>query len=180
MYKKLNCTDGVLSRTYGVPKIHKTGHPLRVIVSSTNTPLYELAAFLHNTINSSIPTTSSHINNSFQLVEKLKNKYIHENIELISLDVVLLFTNVPIDLAMDSINNRCNHINDNCNIPRDEFLNAIRFVLDLTFFTFSDVIYRQTFGIPMGSPLSPIIADITLQSGDEGDRDSTYFITILL
>ncbi|XP_029674796.1 uncharacterized protein LOC115242551 [Formica exsecta] len=163
MYKKLNCTDGVLPRAYGVPKIHKTGHPLRVIVSSTNTPLYELAAFLHNIINSSIPTTSSHINNNFQLVEKLKNKYIHENFKLISLNVVSLFTNVPIDLAMDSINNRWNHINNNCNIPRDEFLNAIRFVLDSTFFTFNDIIYRQTFDTPMGSPLSPIIADITLQ-----------------
>ncbi|XP_070169669.1 uncharacterized protein [Polyergus mexicanus] len=80
-----------------------------------------------------------------------------------SINVVSLFTNVPIDLAMDSINNRWNYISDNSNIPRNKFLNAIRFVLDSTFFTFNDIIYRQTFGTPMGSPLSPIIADITLQ-----------------
>jgi len=33
--------------------------------------------------------------------------------------------------------------------------------MDSTFFTFK--FYRQNFGTPLGSPLSPIIADIVLQ-----------------
>lgn len=36
MYKRLNCTDGVLPRAYGLPKIHKPDCPLRIIVSSIN------------------------------------------------------------------------------------------------------------------------------------------------
>jgi len=36
-------------------------------------------------------------------------------------------------------------------------------VLNSTFFTFNDVVYKQTFGVPMGSPLSPIVADLVLQ-----------------
>ncbi|EFN66864.1 hypothetical protein EAG_04768, partial [Camponotus floridanus] len=50
-----------------------------------------------------------------------------------------------------------------CRIPRDEFLMAVRLILNSTFFMFNDVCYQQTFDTPMGSPLSPIIAEITLQ-----------------
>lgn len=48
-------------------------------------------------------------------------------------------------------------------IPLNEFLNAVIFVLSSTYFTFDNVIYKQTFGLPMGSSLSPLIADIVLQ-----------------
>jgi len=35
--------------------------------------------------------------------------------------------------------------------------------MDSTFFTFNKIMYKQIFGTPMGSPLSPIIADIVMQ-----------------
>ena len=46
----------------------------------------------------------SHIKDSFQLVDKLKGIYFNDNYKLIFLDMVLLFTNIPIDLAVDCIN----------------------------------------------------------------------------
>jgi len=46
---------------------------------------------------------SNHIN-SFNLVEKLTN--IDSEFSLISLDGVLLFTNIPIDLAIKSVIDR--------------------------------------------------------------------------
>ncbi|XP_011866087.1 PREDICTED: uncharacterized protein LOC105561048 [Vollenhovia emeryi] len=58
---------------------------------------------------------------------------------------------------------RWHYIRDKCSIPCDEFLLAIRFVLNSTYFSFNNTFYQQTFGTPMGSPLSPIIADITMQ-----------------
>ena len=50
----------------------------------------------------------------------------------------------------------------NTKLPLDEFLAAIQFVFDSTYFIFNGVIYKQTFGSPMGSPLSPAIADLVL------------------
>ena len=41
-YRRLLTTDGNIPRTYGLIKIHKAGNPLRVIVSSLNSPLYYL------------------------------------------------------------------------------------------------------------------------------------------
>ncbi|XP_039312984.1 uncharacterized protein LOC120359472 [Solenopsis invicta] len=46
---------------------------------------------------------------------------------------------------------------------RLSFEPAVQFVLTSTFFTFNNKIYKQTFGVPMGSPLSPVIADIVMQ-----------------
>jgi len=40
---------------------------------------------------------------------------------------------------------------------------ATKFVLQSTFFHFNNKYYKQTFGAPMGSPLSPIVADLVLQ-----------------
>jgi len=38
IYRMLMNNDGIISRAYSLPKIHKTGHPLRIIVSSVNSP----------------------------------------------------------------------------------------------------------------------------------------------
>ncbi|KYN38516.1 hypothetical protein ALC56_07093 [Trachymyrmex septentrionalis] len=55
-----------------------------------------------------------------------------------------------------------NFISTDCSLPRDEFLGAIQFILDSTFFSFDNKIYKQSFGTPMGSPL-PVIVDLVMR-----------------
>ncbi|XP_025261928.1 uncharacterized protein LOC112637139 [Camponotus floridanus] len=166
-YKSLLFTDGTLPRAYGLPKIHKINFLFRLIVSSINSPLYSLALFLHKIMIKNFPTASSHINNSFDLVQNLADVHLDDDSLLISLDAISLFTNIPTDLALSSVSSRWSFIRDVCGLPESEFLSAVRFVLNSTFFTFNNIIYKQTFGTPMGSPLSPIIADIVLQDLEE-------------
>ncbi|XP_077275937.1 uncharacterized protein LOC143904848, partial [Temnothorax americanus] len=97
------------------------------------------------------------------LVKELANIHVSDGYKLISLDVVSLFTNVPVDMVLDSISARWHFIARNCKIPKSEFFNAVRLVLNSTFFMFNGKFYRQTFGVPMSSPFSPISADIVLQ-----------------
>lgn len=74
-YRSLFLSDGIISRLYGLPKIHKKDCSLRIIVSSINSPLHSFASFLHNILYQYLPKPKSHIQNSFELVNKLR--YLH-------------------------------------------------------------------------------------------------------
>jgi len=84
----------------------------------------------------------------------------------------------PIDLALESISRRWNSISLNTSIPAEEFKDAVKFkddVLDSTYFMFNNVCYKQIHGTPMGSPLSPIIADLVMQDLDTATLRSLPF-----
>jgi len=162
-FYKLRSSDSLLPKAYGLPKVYKNNIPFRIIVSSINTALYSLASYLQDIISNSLEHTMSNVANSFELYKSLHNKKIRDNDVLISLDVTSLFTNVPLDLAIDSISRRWPSIQQKTKISKNEFLSAIKFVLTSTYFTFNNKIYKQTFGTPMGSPLSPVIADAVMR-----------------
>jgi len=73
VYRSLNCNDGLLSKAYDLPKVHKSDCLFRIIVSFLDSPLYNLATFLHKILIKNIPMTDSHLNNSLDLVQKLKD-----------------------------------------------------------------------------------------------------------
>ena len=81
---------------------------------------------------------------------------------LVSLDVTSLFTNVPKDLVFKAIENRWSDIARITKFNLPQFLHAIDVILDSTSFSFNGVFYDQIFGTPMGSPVSPILADLVL------------------
>ena len=89
-----------------------------------------------------------------------------------------MFTNVPMDVAIDCVNEHWHVIASDCSLPKKEFLGAIQFVLDSTFFSFDNAIYRQCFGTPMGSPISPIIADLVMRRLETVSLMSSNFDTL--
>jgi len=78
------------------------------------------------------------------------------------LNVVSLFTNIPLDIAIDCVNDNWNFILKKFDLPKTEFLMAVRFNLDSTYFTFNNIIHKQNFGTPI-LHLSSIIADLVKQ-----------------
>ena len=74
-----------------------------------------------------------------------------------------MYTNIPTDLVLKSIERRWNLIENKTSIPLHEFIKAIMIIINFTFFKFDKKIFRQIFGMPMGSPLFPILANIVLQ-----------------
>ena len=94
-YRSLLSNVGILPRPYALPKVHKQDCPFRIIVSSMNSPLYSIAVFLHNIIIKTIPKAGSHIENSFKLgTKEFDGRCLSDEFQLMSLDVVSLFTNV--------------------------------------------------------------------------------------
>ena len=57
---------------------------------------------------------------------------------------------------MDCINDNWIYISKKCVFAKTEFLIAIRFILDSTFFIFDNIIYTNFWYAYFGSPLSPI------------------------
>jgi len=115
----------------------------------------------------SLPLDHKHVKNSFELYKTLSGTKICNTHRLISLDVISLFTNIPQDLAINSIINRWTLIKEKTHIPKDDFIDAINLILSSTYFVFNKKIYKQTYGTPMESPLSPIIANLVMQDLEE-------------
>jgi len=105
-YKCLKCTNGNLPRCYDLSKIHKRDVPLRIVVSSVGSPLYDVAKFLHNILNISIKKPISHVKDSWSFVSHIKEKSISLDEIMVSFDVTSLFTNLPKELILRGIENR--------------------------------------------------------------------------
>jgi len=161
-YRNLKCTSGNLPRGYGLPKIHKPGCPLRVVISSVGSPLYNVAKYLHNILSCSIKKPRSFIKDSRSFVEKINKITITSEEILVSLDVDALFTNIPKELVRRGIEDRWMDISTKTKMNLPQFLHAIDTVMSSTSFTFNGKFYEQIYGSPMGSPLSPILADIVM------------------
>ncbi|XP_075157813.1 uncharacterized protein LOC142231078 [Haematobia irritans] len=105
------------------------------------------------------------IKNSYELKDRLKNVSLDENDILVSFDVVSLFTNIPIHLAIKNIMTQWKSLETHTKIPKTQFLKLLQFCLnDNNYFKYGEILYYQTYGMPMGNPLSPTIADIVLDN----------------
>lgn len=163
-YEKMRLTSDAATapRLYGLPKIHKPDVPLRPISSSVEVPCYNLSKYIGNILKNII-LEKYNIKNSLELKSKLGEVVLDEDDILISLDVVSLFTNIPTHLAISNIMAQWDTLKEHTKIPRTQFLKLLKFCLnDNNYFVYGDSFYLQTYGMPMGNPLSPTIADIVL------------------
>ena len=84
---------------------------------------------------------------------------------IVSHDVVGLFTNVSIDLALKITEDKLREdmsFNDRTNLLIEDVMELLSLVLRTTYFSYDGKIYQQKFGVAMGGPISPIIANIVM------------------
>lgn len=99
-YKMLYSSDGLCPRFYGLPKIHKSGIPLRPIVSFVNSPTYAVSSYLAKILSPVVGNTDYTVKNSCDFADFIRGKTLNAESELVSFDVVSLFTKIPVDLAI--------------------------------------------------------------------------------
>lgn len=84
-----------------LPKIYKEGYPLRIIVTSINSPLFTISRFFLNILKNALGDPESHVTDSFTKI--INNTIIETNETFISLNVVALFNNIFNELDLKVI-----------------------------------------------------------------------------
>ena len=72
MYKAVYPTSCVLPKFYGLPQIHKTGNPLRPIVSSRGSVTYGVAKVLSKVLKPLVGKSHHHIQSTGDFVSRAK------------------------------------------------------------------------------------------------------------
>ena len=145
---------------------------MRPRVDYTGTIGYNTSRWLADILGGLVGKTKHHVQNSKHLAEELQGVVIEEEDILNSHDVVSLFTNTPIDQVLQIVKTRLDKesILRDCNkengtkLESDDVVHLLDFILTTTYFTFRGEIYRQLFGTAMGSPVSPIAANIFMEA----------------
>ncbi|XP_075163277.1 uncharacterized protein LOC142235912 [Haematobia irritans] len=138
--------------------------PLRPICSSIDSPSYNLSKYIVGILRNITLDSKYIVKDSADFKTRLENMTIEDDEVLISFDVVSLFPSIPVKLAIQTIERKWTIIEQYTNMTKDLFIDLITFCIkDTRYFKFEDKIYEQLKGMPMGSPASPIVADIIME-----------------
>ncbi|XP_075150330.1 uncharacterized protein LOC142224445 [Haematobia irritans] len=161
---KLTSKTAIAPRIYGLPKVHKEGTPLRPICSSINAPSYKMCRYISSILKNVTKDSKYNVKDAIDFKTKIKNVRLTDDEILISFDVVSLFPSIPVNLAIAMIEKKWDLIKNHTKIPRGIFKELALFCIkDSRYFKYEDKTYEQLKGMPMGSPASPIIADIIME-----------------
>lgn len=154
-----NVSNPQIPKLYGLPKLHKEGNPMRPVVSCVSAPSSEVCKKLISTLPDLIKFKPKYaVKTNICLIDHLRKcRKIPKNGKLISFDVKNLFPSIPTDELKSIIINKTDHLNKE---TRDEIGRILESCLNQNFCTFNDVVYEIKKGLPIGSPISPLMAEI--------------------
>ena len=181
-HRRLLPTSTLTPRFYGLPKVHKASAPLRPIVASRGSITYGVARYVADILSPLVGKNGYALKNSEDMVNSLSNCTLQEDDILVSFDVTALFTKVPVDKSVEIIHDRLTRDTSlpsrtrmTANHVRDLLLTCLK----TTYFLYDGVIYSQVEGAAMGSPVSPIVANLFME-WFEGNAINTFMYEISL
>ena len=171
-YKKIYPSGSNPGKFYGTAKVHKLSSevemninnvdrlPLRPIVSNINTATYKTSKYLA-TLLAPLGNSQNTVSSTDEFVSKLREITPPDGYEMISFDVVSLFTNVPLEKTIDIIMKKVYQEKRIKTKIKPEKLRTLLYLCTKEgHFTFNGEIYVQVDGVMMGSPLGSLIANI--------------------
>ena len=165
-YKSMYPTGCVPPKSYGLPKIHKPDTPLRPIVSSCGSVTYGVAKELAKILKPLVGKSPHHITSTQDFVEQARHIKLEPGECLSSYDVSALFTSVPIDPALNIIKDLLDKdtiLKERTVMDVGDIILLLEFCLKNTYFSFQGQFYEQVEGAAMGSPVSPIVANLYME-----------------
>ena len=159
-------TGFVPPKFYGLPKIHKPDTPLRPIVSSCGSVPYGVANELAKILKPLVGKSSHHTTSTQDFVEQARHIKLEPGECLSSYDVSALFTSVPIDPVLNIIKDLLDKdttLKKRTVMEVGDIILLLEFCLKNTYFSFQGLFYEQVEGAAMGSPVSPIVANLYME-----------------
>jgi hypothetical protein len=158
----------------GLPKIHKPGTPIRPVVNWQQAPAYRIAKLLTDTLKREVPLPNAfNVNNSIHLMDDLKTIHTTNSTTLASFDITDMYTNIPTKEIPGIITTICRK-QATPTKTKTKILELTRTILNQNYFQFMNQTYKQTTGLAMGAPTSPIFSEFYLQH-----KEHTTFHRIL-
>ena len=112
-----------------------------------------------------------HVKNSSAFVDKIQDLEVPPSQKLISYDVTALFTSIPVPDAIKAVQLKLSAddtLSERTSLSIEKILELLKFCLDTTYFVYKNQIYyKQKRGAAMGSPVSPIIANLCMEVFEE-------------
>ena len=162
LYKK----NPRLATFYMLPKIHKPSNPGRPIVNSIGTITEKISAYIDEKIKGLVPSIPSFLKDTSHLLQTLLGRKLEDTDILVTWDVTALYTNIPHNEGIDSLNRKL----EEANTPPLEKLFILRLahlVLTRNYFRFNNKIYLQKQGTAMGTRMAPNYANIFMGNLEE-------------
>ena len=166
-YKKMYPTGAGIPKFYGLPKVNKAGVPLRPIVCSRGSVTYNTSKELARILKPLAGRSTFSVQNTMDFVEQLKNIRLQPQECIVSYNVKALFTPVPIKPAIKIIKQLLeddHELQHRTSITVQHIICLLEFCLNNTCFIFQGRFHEPTEGAAMGSPLSPIIANLYMEA----------------
>ncbi|KAI5631461.1 reverse transcriptase (RNA-dependent DNA polymerase) domain-containing protein [Phthorimaea operculella] len=161
-------------RLHGYYKLHKEDQPIRPVVSYTGAPAYKLAKLANHLYKKLTKFKPTHtVENSIDLIQKIDNIIVPSQAKLVSFDVKNLFPSVPVKDCLKIIDETlCNS-----SLEAQEVIDLeaiLRICLEQNYFLWEGKTYKQIDGLAMGSPLSPLCADIYMDDFEKSVLKSKF------
>ena len=116
-----------MARCYGLRKIHKENYPLRLVVSTINTPTSFSEENFNTILKNSLSKSNYTDKNSWEFRKIIVTKTIPDGHVMISLDVVAMFSKIPLDLVKKAVSNRWIKVKSHTKLDKKEFLKGLDF-----------------------------------------------------